>query len=165
MRPIIWMWVIVIEHPLDQPRCKTKNCWNSIDTHFWGVATSVLLVFVTTKTSNTFSLVEYDYAAIWLPKIKDNTSVMLIWLVLAKVPDCRFRSRSRSELNWWQIGSLGHQQTWTVISRTVRWQHAEPVWTWPVVSGFSSASIGGFIYCSHVHCLIIASNQNWLFYI
>jgi hypothetical protein len=56
-----------------------RNCWCSIDAHFYNWASSVWLVILPTKTANTSSLDGCDYAAGWLLNGYDNIWVTLLW--------------------------------------------------------------------------------------
>jgi hypothetical protein len=47
----------------DYPCCNSKNCSCTVDTHFYDVAMSGLLIFFAKTTPNSLSLETKDYAA------------------------------------------------------------------------------------------------------
>ena len=97
--------MIVIAQPLDYPRCKTKNCWRSVDVHSLGMATSVWLVLLTRKTSNTFPLFGCEHLAIWLQIVKDYESLTLPWRSHYRKPNCQCKLNHCSPnvyWNYWQ---------------------------------------------------------------
>jgi len=68
----MWLWLRSVALPSDYPRCKTRNCWCSVDTHFWDGATSMSLTYFYSKPATNFSLDWCDYATLWLPNRSDE---------------------------------------------------------------------------------------------
>jgi len=68
---------------LDYPRCKTKNRWCSIDTHFQNGAGSVSHIVLHIKAANTSFMNIYNQLPLRLPKVEDQKSSTRRWLSLS----------------------------------------------------------------------------------
>jgi len=55
-RPIPHLWMSATNHHSDNPRCKAKNHWRSIDSHFQNGVMTVSLSLLPIKTAITFIL-------------------------------------------------------------------------------------------------------------
>jgi hypothetical protein len=60
---------------LDYPRCKTKNCWRSVDAHFQNRAGSVSVSLLHIKAAYTSFMNVWIQLPLRLPKVQDQKSL------------------------------------------------------------------------------------------
>jgi hypothetical protein len=65
---------------LDYPRCKSKNCWSSVDAHFQNGAGSVSLSLLHIKAAYTSFMNVCIQLPLRLPKVQDQKSLTCCWL-------------------------------------------------------------------------------------
>ena len=115
--------MLVIKCYLYYRSCTTKNRSRCIDAHFEGGVGSVSLPLFTIKAANTLFMTLYNLSPSRLPKIHNQQSLTLRWLVLATVPKWRFGSGSGLEPNWNRCNGF------YPIKKPIR---SEPAVFWPV---------------------------------
>ena len=67
----------------DYPRCHTKNRWCSVDPHFQNGAGSVSLFILRIKAADTSCMNVYIQLLLGLPKVQDQKSLTLSWLLFS----------------------------------------------------------------------------------
>ena len=101
MRPLLRIWIWATPRHLDQPRCKTKNHWRSIDTHFQDGAGSVFLWFFAQKAANASFMLIFDQSPLRLPKMESQKSLTLGWRWFSEwVSDCVTFSSAYKGCQW-----------------------------------------------------------------
>jgi len=73
------LWMSATNPQLDYPRCKAKNHWHSIDTHFQNGAVKVTLALVAIMAANTLVMHNSDQITLQLPYLQFNKSWILCW--------------------------------------------------------------------------------------
>jgi len=63
----------------DDPRCKPKKCWHSIDAHFQEVVAISSLAFLPIQAANIMIMGVCQFTALELSKMQDKKSLTLHW--------------------------------------------------------------------------------------
>jgi hypothetical protein len=72
-------WVIAAALQADNPRCKPKIRWRSVDANFEEVVAISLLAFLLRKAANIMIMGVCHFTALELPMMKDQQCLMLNW--------------------------------------------------------------------------------------